>query len=68
MLAAYGGHNETMTPIWVGIEKGFFSKHGVDPRALQTRSGPIMMATLASGGTALVWAAPAVPSAPRRAA
>jgi ABC-type nitrate/sulfonate/bicarbonate transport system substrate-binding protein len=57
-LIAYGGHNETMAPIWVGIEKGLFRKHGVDPRALQTRSGPIMMATLASGGAPLVWAAP----------
>ena len=58
MLTAYGGHNETMVPIWVGAEKGLFRKYGVDLRALQTRSGPIMMATLASGGTPLVWAAP----------
>ena len=57
-LVAYGGHNETMAPLWVGIEKGLFRKHGVDPRVLQTRSGPIMMATLASGGAPLVWAAP----------
>ena len=58
MLTAYGGHNETMVPICVGTEKGLFRKYGVDLRALQTRSGPIMMATLASGGTPLVWAAP----------
>jgi ABC-type nitrate/sulfonate/bicarbonate transport system substrate-binding protein len=58
LLIAYGGHNETMAPIWVGIAKGLFRKHGADPRALQTRSGPIMMATLASGGASLVWAAP----------
>ena len=58
LLIAYGGHNETMVPLWVGIEKGIFRKYGVDPRVLQTRSGPIMMATLASGGVPLVWAAP----------
>jgi ABC-type nitrate/sulfonate/bicarbonate transport system substrate-binding protein len=58
LLIAYGGHNETMAPIWVGIDKGLFRRHGVDPRALQTRSGPIMMATLASGGAPLVWSAP----------
>ena len=58
LLIAYGGHNETMVPLWVGIEKGLFRKHGVDPRVLQTRSGPIMMSTLASGGVPLVWAAP----------
>src|SRR3970282_2686937 len=58
LLIAYGGHNETMVPLWVGIEKGIFRKYGVDPRVLQTRSGPIMMATLASGGVSLVGAAP----------
>src|SRR5262245_65257284 len=58
LLIAYAGHNETMAPLWVGIEKGLFRKHGLDPRVLQTRSGPIMMATLASGGAPLVWAAP----------
>ena len=58
LLIAYGGHNETMIPLWVGIEKGIFRKYGVDPRVLQTRSGPIMMATMASGGVPLVWAAP----------
>jgi ABC-type nitrate/sulfonate/bicarbonate transport system substrate-binding protein len=58
LLIAYGGHNETMIPIWVGTEKGLFRKYGFDLRALQTRSGPIMMATLASGGTPLVWSAP----------
>lgn len=58
LLVAYGGHNETMAPLWVGIEKGLFRKYGVDPRVLQTRSGPIMMATLTSGEVPLVWAAP----------
>ncbi len=58
MLIAYGGHNETMVPIWLGAEKGLFRKYGIDLRALQTRSGPIMMATLASGGAPLVWSAP----------
>src|SRR3989337_882291 len=47
-----------MVPLWVGIEKGIFRKYGVDPRVLQTRSGPIMMATLASGGVPVVWAGP----------
>ena len=58
LLVAYGGHNETMAPMWVGVDRGLFRKHALDPRVLQTRSGPIMMATLASGGAPLVWAAP----------
>jgi len=57
-LIAYGGFNETMAPMWVGVEKGLFKKYGVDARVLQTRSGQIMMATLATGGASLVWAAP----------
>src|SRR5690242_11963909 len=58
LLIAYGGFNETMAPMWVGIEKGFFRKYGVDAHVLQTRSGPVMMATLVSGGVPMVWAAP----------
>lgn len=58
LLIAYGGFNETMAPLWIGIERGFFHKHGVDISVLQTRSGQIMMTTLATGGAALVWAAP----------
>jgi len=58
LLIAYGGFNETMAPLWIGIERGLFRKHGVDVAVLQTRSGQIMMTTLATGGTPLVWAAP----------
>ena len=58
LLIAYGGFNETMAPLWIGIERGLFRKHGVDVAVLQTRSGQIMMTTLATGGAALVWAAP----------
>jgi ABC-type nitrate/sulfonate/bicarbonate transport system substrate-binding protein len=58
VLIAYGGFNETMAPMWVGVERGFFKKYGADAHVLQTRSGPIMMATLASSGVPMVWAAP----------
>src|SRR6266550_1713062 len=58
VLIAYGGFNETVAPLWVGVEKGLFKKYGADAHVLQTRSGQIMMATLATGGASLVWAAP----------
>ena len=58
VLIAYGGFNETMAPLWVGVERGLFRKYGADAQVLQTRSGQIMMATLATGGASLVWAAP----------
>jgi ABC-type nitrate/sulfonate/bicarbonate transport system substrate-binding protein len=58
LLIAYGGHNETTAPWWVGIEKGLFRKHGVDPKMLQVRSGQIIMTTLATGGAPVVWPSP----------
>ena len=58
LLVAYGGHNETTAPWWVGIEKGLFRKHGVDPQMLQVRSGQIIMTTLATGGAPVVWPSP----------
>ena len=58
LLIAYGGFNETMAPLWIGVERGLFRKHGVDVAVLQTRTGQIMMTTLATGGAPLVWAAP----------
>ena len=58
LLVAYGGHNETTAPWWVGIEKGLFRKYGVDPEMLQVRSGQIIMTTLATGGAPVVWPSP----------
>jgi ABC-type nitrate/sulfonate/bicarbonate transport system substrate-binding protein len=57
VLIAYGGHNETVAPMWVGIEKGLFKKYGLDVSMLQVRSGPLIMATLASGSVGVVWPA-----------
>ena len=30
VLIAYGGFNETMAPLWVGVERGLFKKYGAD--------------------------------------
>ena len=57
-LVAYGGHSESVAHMWVGIEKGLFKKYGVDVGMLQVRSGPLIMATLASGSVQVVWTAP----------
>lgn len=54
LLIVYGSHNETTAPPWVGIESGLFRKYGVDPQMLQVRSGQIIIATLATGGVAVV--------------
>ena len=28
VLMSYGGHNETIGPYWVAIDRGFYQKHG----------------------------------------
>ena len=49
ILVAYAGQNETVGPMWVGIEKGTFRKYGLDVRLVQLRNGSLSMATLSSG-------------------
>ncbi|HEY7217681.1 MAG TPA: ABC transporter substrate-binding protein [Candidatus Binatia bacterium] len=49
ILVAYAGQNETVGPMWVGIEKGTFKKYGLDVRLVQMRNGSLSMATLSSG-------------------
>jgi ABC-type nitrate/sulfonate/bicarbonate transport system substrate-binding protein len=49
ILIAYAGQNETVGPMWVGIEKGTFKKYGLDVRLVQMRNGSLSMATLSSG-------------------
>lgn len=58
VLIAYGGHSESVAHMWVGIEKGLFKKYGLDVKMLQVRSGPLIMATVASGSVQVVWTAP----------
>jgi len=49
VLMAYGGHNETIGPYWVAIDKGIYQKHGIDARLLQVRNAQISLAALVSG-------------------
>ena len=38
LLVAYAGQNETVGPIWIGVEKGTFKKYGLDVRMVQMRT------------------------------
>jgi len=58
VLIAYGGHNETVVPMWVGIQKGFFKKYSLEVKMVQVRSGQMIMSTLAAGSVQAVWPAP----------
>ena len=59
ILVAYAGQNETVGPMWVGIEKGTFRKYGLDVRMVQLRNGSLSMATLASGQVQYSYGSPA---------
>ena len=49
VLMAYGGHNETIGPYWVAIDRGLYQKHGIDARLLQVRNAQISLSALVSG-------------------
>ncbi len=59
ILVAYAGQNETVGPMWVGIERGMFRKYGLDVRMVQLRNGSLSMATLASGQVQYNYGSPA---------
>jgi NitT/TauT family transport system substrate-binding protein len=54
---SYGGFNESATSMWVGIERGFFKKYGIDAQMIQVRSGALSVATMMAREVEAVWAA-----------
>ena len=54
---AYGGYSETAAPMWVGIEKGFFKKYGIEASMIQVRTGALSVATLVSKEVEAIWVA-----------
>ena len=59
ILVAYAGQNETVGPMWVGVEKGLFRKYGLDLHMVQLRNGSLSMATLVSGQVQYNYGSPA---------
>ena len=57
LLISYGGFNETVGPMWVGVEKGLFKKYKLDVSMLQVRSGPVSLSALMSGDVQAFWPA-----------
>lgn len=57
ILISYGGFNETAGPLWVGTEKGFFKKYGLDVSAIQVRNGQVSLSALMSGDVQAFWPA-----------
>ena len=54
---AYGGYNETAGPMWIGIEKGFFKKYGIDASMIQVRSGALSVVAHIANEVDAVWPA-----------
>src|SRR3990167_10020719 len=46
---AYGTTGENPTALWLGVEQGFYRKHGLNVETIYMRSGPLAMAAMASG-------------------
>lgn len=54
---SYGGYNETATPMWLGIDRGIFRRHGIDASMIQVRSGALSVAALIANEVDAVWPA-----------
>lgn len=55
---AHGAFNEKVEALWIGVEQGFFRKHGVNVEVINIRSGPQTIAALASGEIQIAYTIP----------
>ena len=46
---AYGVSGENPTALWVGVEQGFYRKHGLNVETIFMRNGPLSMSAMVSG-------------------
>jgi NitT/TauT family transport system substrate-binding protein len=60
LLISYGGHNETVGPMWVAVDKGIFKRYSLDVNMLQVRNGQISLTAVMAGDVQAFW--PAVSS------
>ena len=60
LMISYGGHNETVGPMWVAADMGIFKKYNLDVNMLQVRNGQISLTAVMAGDVQAFW--PAVSS------
>ena len=60
LLISYGGHNETVGPMWVAADRGIFNRYNLDVSMLQVRNGQISLTAVMAGDVQAFW--PAVSS------
>jgi ABC-type nitrate/sulfonate/bicarbonate transport system substrate-binding protein len=52
---AYGVTGENPAVLWLGVEQGFYRKHGLNVEAIYMRNGPLSMAAMVSGDVQMVF-------------
>ena len=50
--------SENVAALWIGADMGFFKKHEANVEVLQIRTGPLIMAAMASGDLQMAYTAP----------
>ena len=52
---ANGTSGENPAVLWVGVDRGFYRKHGLNVEVIFMRSGPLAMSALASSDVQMVF-------------
>ncbi len=55
---AHGAFNEKILALWIGVERGFFAKHGVEVEVVDIRNGPLTIQALASDEVQVAYTVP----------
>jgi len=55
---AHGAYNEKIAALWIGVEQGFFRKHGLNVEVINIRNGPQTIAALAAGEIQIAYTIP----------
>jgi NitT/TauT family transport system substrate-binding protein len=55
---AHGAYNEKIAAMWIGVEQGFFRKHGVNVEVINIRNGPQTIAAMSSGDIQIAYTIP----------
>ncbi|HEX9443712.1 MAG TPA: ABC transporter substrate-binding protein [Candidatus Binatia bacterium] len=55
---AHGAFNEKIAAMWIGVEQGFFRKHGLSVEVINIRNGPQTIAALSSGDIQIAYTIP----------
>ena len=55
---AHGAFNEKVLALWIGVERGFFSKYGVGVEIVDIRNGPLTIQALASDEVQVAYTVP----------